>query len=167
MGLDQARSIQRILCVEDTGDFGQEGSPTRKAMIDFMTAADVRGANSGRIENEAQLEALTRATRNIQSCTDQKLANAFESGIFSRFGSDSVRSRIQKAIDKVNSRLTGNKIAKPPALVSPAPGSPMGDSIRASVTALRTAYASSNGIAAGSSIDPQLWKLITRDALAE
>jgi hypothetical protein len=167
MGIDQARAIQRILCVDDTGDFGPDGSPTRRALIDFKTAQALQSTNPGRIENPAQLTALTKAIKDIKSCTVGALANSFESGIFSAFGEDRVRARIKRAIDSVNKRVA-EKITSPPDLTSPTGNAAMGDTIRASITALRRAYASLGlPIAAGSAIDPQLWKQITRDGLVE
>jgi hypothetical protein len=167
MGIVQAKSIQRILCIEDTGDFGPDGSPTRRALIDFKAALDLQGGNSGRIENGAQLAALTKAVKDIQSCAVEALADAFESGIVSRFGEVSVRTRIKRAIDSVNKRVA-DKIVLPTELINPAANAAMGDTIRASVTALRKAYASLGlPIAAGSAIDQQLWKQITKDGLVE
>jgi len=167
MGIDQAKKIQRILCIEDTGDFGPDGSPTRKALIDFKTAQGLKSTDPGRIENDAQLSALAKATTDIKSCNVEALANSFESGIFSRFGADSVRSRIKRAIDSVNKRTT-EKITPSPELTGPASGAPMGDTIRASITALRKAYASLGlPFGAGSAIDQQLWQQITRDGLVQ
>jgi len=167
MGIDQARSIQRILCVDDTGDFGPDGSLTRKAMIDFNSGAGVQSATPGRIENAAQLTALTKAVADIQSCKVEALATSFESGIVSRFGEKSVRDRIKRAIDSVNKRAP-EKITPPPELTNPTANAPMGDTIRASITALRKAYASLGlPFGAGSAIDQQLWQQITRDGLVQ
>jgi hypothetical protein len=163
MGLDQARAIQRILCVEDTGDFGALGSPTRRSLIDFMAAQGVTSA--GKIETPSDVTVLTGAVTVVKSCATEKLANAFESGIFSRFGNKSLRERIGRAIASVNKRAA-TKITVPPELLSA--DATMGDSIRSSVTALRTAYASEGlQIAQGSSIDSQLWKQITKDGLVQ
>jgi hypothetical protein len=167
MGLDQARAIQRILCVDDTGDFGPDGSLTRRALIDFKAALALQSTNPGRIENAAQLSALTKAVNDIRSCRGETLANSFESGIFSRFGEESVRNRIKRAIDSVNQRVT-EKITSPSELTNPASNAAMGDTIRRSITALRKAYGSAGlPIASGSAIDQQLWQQITRDGLVQ
>ncbi len=166
MGLDQSRTIQRILCVDDTGDFGPDGSVTRKSLIDFMAA---RGAkSSGRIETPGELVILTDAVKVVQSCSMEKLDNAFEFGILSVLGEQSFRARIKRAIDSANKRIANaaEKITAPPELVNPASNAPVGDTIRASIKALRTAYAGL-GIPAGSSIDQQLWKQITKDGLVQ
>jgi hypothetical protein len=163
MGLDQARSIQRILCVEDTGDFGVLGSPTRRSLIDFMAAQGVTSA--GKIETPSDVTVLTSAVTSVKSCAIEKLANAYESGIFSRFGKKSVRERIGRAIDSVNKRAT-TKVTVPAELLNA--DATMGDSIRSSVTALRSAYAGEGlQIGQGSSIDAPLWKQITKDGLVQ
>src|SRR5882762_7008557 len=98
-------------CVDDTGDFGPDGSPTRRALINFKTAQALK------IENATQLMALTKAIRDTQSCKVEALANSLESGIVSWFGEDGVRTRIKRAIDSVNNRVT-EKMTPPPELTS-------------------------------------------------
>ncbi|MFK4387448.1 MULTISPECIES: hypothetical protein [unclassified Bradyrhizobium] len=167
MGMDQARNIQRVLCVDDTGDFGPEGSPTRRALIDFMGASGLQSRKPGVIENGDQLATLTKAVKDVQSCRVEALANSFETGIVSRFGEDSVRARIKRAIESVNKRVT-EKIALPPELGTTSSNVAVGETIRSSITALRKAYSALGlPIAAGSAIDQQLWQQITKDGLVQ
>jgi hypothetical protein len=167
MGIDQARNIQRVLCVDDTGDFGPEGSSTRRALIDFMAALGMQSRKPGVIENGDQLAALTKAIKDVQSCRVEALANSFETGIVSRFGEESVRSRIKRAIESVNKRIT-EKIVLSQDLINPSSSAAMGETIRASITALRKAYSALGlPIAVGSAIDQQLWQQITKDGLVQ
>jgi hypothetical protein len=166
MGLEQAKAIQRVLCVDDSGDLGPEGSLTRKALIDFKAAQALPNMTVGRIENQSQLAALTTAVSTVRSCMAQGL-NPFEVGIFSRFGALKVRERITDAINNINMRAsTTKKLPVPMELTSPASNATMGSTIRAAVTALRDFYSSSAlPIAAGTGIDSPVWRQITRDAL--
>jgi hypothetical protein len=167
MGMDQARNIQRVLCVDDTGDFGPEGSPTRRALIDFMGASGLQSRKPGVIENGDQLATLTKAVKDVQSCRVEALANSFETGIVNRFGEDSVRARIKRAIESVNKRVT-EKIALAPELITPSSSAAVGETIRSSITALRKAYSALGlPIAAGSALDQQLWQQITKDGLVQ
>jgi hypothetical protein len=67
----------------------------------------------------------------------------------------------------VNKRIT-EKIALSPDLLNPSSSAAMGETIRASITALRKAYSVLGlPIAVGSTIDQQLWQQITKDGLVQ
>jgi hypothetical protein len=155
--LAQARAIQRILCVSDTGNFGPLDSLTRSSLIDFMAAQGT--ASTGKIETFGDLTALTAAQNVIRSCAIEKLESGFESGLFAKIGKKIVYDQIARAIDRVNRRIS-TKIAP----LADNPDATMGDTIRGAITALRTAYATEGlPITAGSSINAAVWKQLIKD----
>jgi hypothetical protein len=159
MGLEQARAIQRVLCIDDTGDFGPLGSPTRRSLIDFMAAQGT--TSTGKIETPGDLVPLTAAKNVVRSCAIEKLGSGFESGLFAKLGKKVVRDQIARAIERVNTRNT-TKIV--PSADFSNPDATMGDTIRDAVTKLRTTYASEAlPITAGTTIDAQVWRQVLKD----
>jgi hypothetical protein len=159
MGLEQARAIQRVLCIDDTGDFGPLGSPTRRSLIDFMAAQGT--TSTGKIETPGDLVPLTAATKVVRSCAIEKLGSGFESGLFAKLGKKVVHDQIARAIERVNTRVTMKIV--PSADFSNADAT-MGDTIRDAVTKLRTTYASESlPITAGITLDALVWRQLLKD----
>ncbi len=86
ISLESARSFQRALCVEDTGDFGASGSATRVQLREFyrgqLYPRDT--AASDTVVTAADLNRLRNAQAVFPSCQAAGLRSGFEVGVFSR-----------------------------------------------------------------------------------
>jgi hypothetical protein len=103
--------LQRALCVDETGTFDPK---TRTALRDFNAASlyPNDSAATDTIATDADLSRLRRAQRLFPSCMNAGFRNAYEVGLFARFGVAKMRGDLKLALDVAGiatpSGLTGS-----------------------------------------------------------
>jgi hypothetical protein len=145
--------IQSTLCVDSTGSFGTPGSETRNALRDFNTAYNFpEGAvGSDKIEGPRDLQRLDDARRKFPSCEIAGFRNAFEVGIFSRFGSEEVLAQIRRALNVAGLPDNGTRSGSEVRVIDP--------SLRDSIVKLRSRYNLPRSLAIDRDLYSQIVKL--------
>jgi hypothetical protein len=148
------KAIQRTLCVAETGDPGPAGSETRVALQEFMSAQlyPADGNATGVVKTNTDLGRLADALEKIPSCQKAGLMNAFEVGIFTRFGAERVRREIAGALGFANRPA-------PPALTYLS--LPVDSSFRSAIGELRSVY----GLPAGAALNRALYDRIAQSLM--
>jgi len=155
-----AQSFQRMLCVEDSGDFGPSGSVTRTALKQFFigqTAPRDSSANET-VANTTDLRKLRDAQAVFPSCRAAGLTNAFEVGLFSRAVSTTGTVNPMTIIAQVGTALTNAGLAVPAQFQSANWSPAVADALHQVIPDLRTKL----GLPDGSALDRALYIRIAR-----
>ena len=111
--LDRANALilQAHLCVKDpTGDLGREGSPTRKAILDFEMAIEDRGLKivpNGKIDSQRGYNDII----NSDACINSQFKNSYEKFLFP------TNQDIQRLQERIIRYYEFNSLTSKPAFV--------------------------------------------------
>jgi hypothetical protein len=160
LSLADGQAIQRTLCIDNGGDFGPPGSPTRRALQQFYTARLYPRDSSAHdtIANTTELNQLRDAQAVFPSCKAAGLANAFEVGLFSRPVSASGTVDPMKFIGQVGDALTKEGLGVPTQFQSATLTPTVIDSLRQVIPQLRAKY----NLPGDNSLDRALYNKIVR-----
>jgi hypothetical protein len=91
-------ALQAALCVPGSGEFDVK---TRRALKDFNQASAYPNDSeaTGYISTEENLFRLRGAQRRFPSCQDSGFRDAYEVGLFFRFGTAKIRADLRQAVN--------------------------------------------------------------------
>jgi hypothetical protein len=162
ISLADGKSFQRTLCLDDSGNFGPSGSPTRTALKQFYAGRLYPRDSSApeTIANTNDLRQLRDAQAIFPSCRAAGLVNAFEVGVFSRPTNTTGAVDPMKIISLVGDALTKEGLAVPTQFQSATLTPAVVTSLRAVIPELRTKY----NLPGDNSLDRALYNKIIRGA---
>jgi hypothetical protein len=131
ISLDSGQALQRTLCVAESGEFG----PATRAALRAFNTAQLYPRDAGASETiatDADLRRLRATQAAFPSCRDAGFRNAFEVGIYSRYGSAKMRSDLTLAL-----RVAQLPV---PAGLEAVGGPPIDAAVRRAIGDLRTKY---------------------------
>jgi hypothetical protein len=162
ISLADGQAFQRALCIDDSGNFGPSGSPTRMALRQFYTARlypkDTKAGET--IATTTDLRELRDAQAVFPSCQAAGLANAFEVGLFSRPVNTTGGVDPMKTISLVADALTKESLPVPAQFQSATLTPAVVTSLRAAILDLRAKY----GLPGNNTLDRALYNKIIRGA---
>jgi hypothetical protein len=162
ISLSDGQAFQRMLCVDDTGNFGPAGSPTRLALKEFFAARlyprDASAPDT--IVNTNELRQLRDSQAIFPSCRSAGLLNAYEVGLFSRPVSSTGGVDPMKVISQVGDALTSQGIVVPTQFQSATLTPAVVTSLRQVIPQLRTKYS----LPGDAALDRALYNKIVRSA---
>jgi len=161
----EGQAIQRTLCIDDSGNFGPSGSPTRTALKQFFVARLYPKDSSAEdtIANTNELRQVRDAVAIFPSCRATGLANAFEVGVFSAPVNTTGAVNPMNTIKLVSGALTKEGLPVPTQFQSETLNADVIASLRQVIPQLRTKY----NLPGSTSLDRALYNRIYRANAAQ
>jgi hypothetical protein len=128
ISLSDGKAMQRTLCVSETGAFD---SATREQLRNFAAASlyPTDQSATDELRADADLVRLRKAVRQFPSCKGAGFRNGYEVGLFSRFGTETIRGNLKLAL----------AIANPTAAstFNTASSQPIDDAVRQAIASIK------------------------------